>query len=99
HVLDLRCDEALDGFREAEKAPRRFGLVGGDRRLELDNERAVVGVLVLELVQRRVELVRAFAKLAEEIDLLLRVMQRFGERLDVMEHGAEQRKRWRHPVL
>ena len=95
HVLHLRRRETLDRGGEARQSAVRIGLVGGDALLELGDDRMSVVVLLLELVERRVELVRARPQLAEQVRVLLRMMQLLGEGDDVMDHRPEQRKRRR----
>ena len=89
----------LHGCREAGEPAARIRLVGGDALLELLDVRVAFDVLALELVERRVEFVRARAQLAEEVRVLLRVVQRLGEYLDVVQHRPQQRKRRRRATV
>ena len=56
-------------------------------------------MLALELVERRVELARALAQLAEQVRLFLRMMQLLREYVDVMQHRAQQRKLRRSSLI
>ncbi len=77
----------------------RIRFVGGDALLELLDVRVAFDVLALQLVERRVEFLRARAQLAEEVRVLLRVMQLLGERLDVVQHRPQQRERRRRTPI
>lgn len=79
HVRPFERREALDRVGEAVEPAGRIRLVTVERFVHFRDELRSGGVLALELVERVVELRRAQAQLAEQVLILLRVVQRVGE--------------------
>ena len=76
HVLLLRRDKLCDGFGKLFESAPGVRLVAIDAALELVDQPLAFAMLALQLVERIVEIGRPLPQLAEQVGVLLRVVQR-----------------------